>query len=193
MPAHSWTYPTTLGGETSPGQERAIGADLFQQPSADELIHGLAKRFARNVCRQVNSAIIAPRSHGQNVSQQPVGIGDRKASRFVRSRIDRDGLCRWSGRNDRAALGGWSIRSTARTCGRSCESLIAALAPPAAFAAKAATTTIPIVFIAGSIRSRLVSSRALTGRAATSPASPSSARVSAGSDLSLRASLSRMW
>ena len=67
--------------------------------------------------------------------------------------------------------------------------LIAALAPPAAFAAKAATTTMPIVF---SIRSRLVSSRALTGRAATSPASPSLARVSAGSDLS-SASLSRMW
>ena len=50
----------------SPGQQRAIGADLFQQPSADELIHGLASRFARNVCRQVNSAIIAARSRGQN-------------------------------------------------------------------------------------------------------------------------------
>src|SRR5262245_41460262 len=35
----------------SPGQQRAIGADLFQQPSADELIHGLSNRFARNVCR----------------------------------------------------------------------------------------------------------------------------------------------
>ena len=50
----------------SPGQQRAIGADLFQQPSADEPIHGVSKRFARNVCRQVNSAIIALRSRGQN-------------------------------------------------------------------------------------------------------------------------------
>src|SRR5262249_21960178 len=50
----------------SPGQERAIGADLFQQPSADELIHGLANCFARNVCRRVTSAIIAPRGRGQN-------------------------------------------------------------------------------------------------------------------------------
>src|SRR5262245_55038384 len=50
----------------SPGQERAIGADLFQQPSADELIHGLPNRFARNVCRQVNSGIIALRSRRQN-------------------------------------------------------------------------------------------------------------------------------
>ena len=30
---------------------------LFQQPSADELIHGLANGFGRNVCRQVNSAM----------------------------------------------------------------------------------------------------------------------------------------
>src|SRR5215467_2797738 len=57
----------------SPRQERAIGADLFQQPSADELIHGLSNRFARNVCRQVNSAIIAPRSRGQN---DALGIGE---------------------------------------------------------------------------------------------------------------------
>src|SRR5262249_26841668 len=41
----------------SPGQQRAIGADLFKQPSADEPIDGLSNRFARNVCRQVNSAI----------------------------------------------------------------------------------------------------------------------------------------
>jgi hypothetical protein len=46
----------------SPGQERAIGADLFQQPSADDSIHGLSNRFARNGCREVNSAIIAQRS-----------------------------------------------------------------------------------------------------------------------------------
>src|SRR6266436_4477842 len=43
-----------------------FGADLFQQPSADELIHDLSNRFARNVCRQVNSAIIAPQSRRQN-------------------------------------------------------------------------------------------------------------------------------
>ena len=57
----------------SPGQQRAIGADLFQQPSADELIHGLPNRFARNVCRQVKSAIIASRSRGQN---DELGIGE---------------------------------------------------------------------------------------------------------------------
>jgi hypothetical protein len=27
---------------------------------------GLSNRFVRNVCRQVNAAIIAPRSRGQN-------------------------------------------------------------------------------------------------------------------------------
>src|SRR5262249_59013406 len=57
----------------SPAQERAIGADLFKQPSADELTHGLSNRFARNVCRHVNSAIIAPRSRGQN---DELGIGE---------------------------------------------------------------------------------------------------------------------
>jgi hypothetical protein len=36
----------------SPRQQRAIGADLFKQPGADEFIHGLSNRFARNVCRQ---------------------------------------------------------------------------------------------------------------------------------------------
>ena len=58
----------------SPGQQRAIGVHLFQQPSADELIHGLLNRFARNVCRQVNSAIIAPRRRGQN---DELGIGEK--------------------------------------------------------------------------------------------------------------------
>src|SRR5262249_53212528 len=72
-------------GIASPGQERAIGADLFQQPSADELIHGLAKRFARNVCRQVDSAIIAPRSRGQN---DELGIGES---------CHRDPPLRWCG------------------------------------------------------------------------------------------------
>ena len=43
-----------------------MGVDLFQQPGADELIDGLAKRFTLNVCRQVYSAIIAPRSRGKN-------------------------------------------------------------------------------------------------------------------------------
>jgi hypothetical protein len=41
-------------------------ADLFEQPGANERIDGLAKRFTRNVCRQVHSAIIASRSRGQN-------------------------------------------------------------------------------------------------------------------------------
>src|SRR5438034_8548962 len=69
----------------SPGQERAIGADLFQQPSADELIHGLSNRFAGDVCRQVNSAIIAPRSRGQN---DELGIGES---------CHRDPPLRWCG------------------------------------------------------------------------------------------------
>src|SRR5215831_8226408 len=50
----------------APAQQRAVGADLFQQPGADELIDRLAKRFARYVCWQVHSAIIAPRSRGEN-------------------------------------------------------------------------------------------------------------------------------
>src|SRR6266571_2867101 len=37
-------------GPASASRRRAIGADLFQQPSADELIHDLSNRFARNVC-----------------------------------------------------------------------------------------------------------------------------------------------
>jgi len=50
------------------------GADLFQ---SDELIHGLLNRFARNVCRQVSSAIIAPRSRGQNDELGIGGFGHR--------------------------------------------------------------------------------------------------------------------
>lgn len=69
----------------SPGQERAIGADLFKQPSADELIHGLSNRFDRNVCRQVNPAIIATQSRGQN---DELGIGES---------CHRDPPLRWCG------------------------------------------------------------------------------------------------
>jgi putative ABC transport system substrate-binding protein len=47
--------------------------------------------------------------------------------------------------------------------------LIAALSPPAALAAKAATSTIPIVFRSAPIRLRSASSPASPGRAATSP------------------------
>src|SRR5262249_53544013 len=59
--------------------------DLFKQPRADELIHGLAKRFARNVCREVNASIIAPRSRGQN---DELSIGEP---------CHRDPLLRWCG------------------------------------------------------------------------------------------------
>jgi ABC-type uncharacterized transport system substrate-binding protein len=45
--------------------------------------------------------------------------------------------------------------------------VIVAVATPAAFAAKAATTTIPIVFLSPKIRSALVSSPASPGRTAT--------------------------
>jgi hypothetical protein len=44
------------------GRRRAMGVDFFQQPGVDELIDRLAKRFARYVCRQVNAAIVTPRS-----------------------------------------------------------------------------------------------------------------------------------
>jgi pimeloyl-ACP methyl ester carboxylesterase len=55
-----------IGSIASPAQQRAMGADLLQQPGADELVHCLAKRFASNVCRQVHSAISTARSRGQN-------------------------------------------------------------------------------------------------------------------------------
>ena len=67
-------------------------------------------------------------------------------------------------------------------------SLIAALAPPAAFAAKAATTTIPIVFVGALDPARPASSRASTGRGATSRALLSSVRLWVPNDLSLPAS-----
>jgi hypothetical protein len=45
----------------APDRERAGGADLLQQAGADELISSLAGRFAIDVRRQFNSAIIALR------------------------------------------------------------------------------------------------------------------------------------
>ena len=67
-------------------------------------------------------------------------------------------------------------------------SLIAALAPPAAFAAKAATTTIPIVFVGAldPVKAGLVES--LNRPGATSRALLSSVRLSVPNDLSLPAS-----
>ena len=47
--------------------------------------------------------------------------------------------------------------------------IIAAGAPPAALAAKAATSTIPIVFVSASIQSKPSSLRATTGQAAMRP------------------------
>jgi hypothetical protein len=50
----------------SPDRERTSGADLLQQAGADELIDNLSGGFALDIRRQFNSAIIAPRSRGQN-------------------------------------------------------------------------------------------------------------------------------
>src|SRR5262249_8269790 len=143
---HCWSLPTRLSNDREDEAAR---------------VHHAARRRGSGVAAGGTRA--AAGGAGGRGPQQPVGIGNRKAGRFVRSGIDRDGLCRWSGRNGRAALGGWSIRSTARTCGRTVNrrvNLIAALAPPATFAAKAATTAIPIVFLAAldRVRAGLVAS-----------------------------------
>jgi hypothetical protein len=50
----------------SPDRERAVGADLLQQAGADEFIDNRSGRFALDIRWQFNSAIIAPRSRGQN-------------------------------------------------------------------------------------------------------------------------------
>ena len=47
-------------------RERAVGADLLQQAGADEFIDNRSGRFALDIRWQFNSAIIAPRSRGQN-------------------------------------------------------------------------------------------------------------------------------
>jgi len=55
--------------------------------------------------------------------------------------------------------------------------VIATVGPPPVFAAKTATSTIPIVFVSALTRFKLVSSPASPGREATSPASPSSQQI----------------
>src|SRR5260370_42633143 len=50
----------------SPDRQRASGADLLQQASADELVNRLSGGFVFDGRRQFNSAIIALRSPGQN-------------------------------------------------------------------------------------------------------------------------------
>jgi hypothetical protein len=48
----------------APDRERATGADLLQQAGADQLVDNLSSRFAFNVRRQFDCAIIALRSRG---------------------------------------------------------------------------------------------------------------------------------
>jgi hypothetical protein len=50
----------------APDWERTRGANLLQQTGADELIDSLSGGFSIDIRRQFNSAIIAPRSCGQN-------------------------------------------------------------------------------------------------------------------------------
>ena len=52
----------------APDRERTRGADLLQQVGADELIDSLSGGFARDIRRQFNSAIFAPRSRGPQYS-----------------------------------------------------------------------------------------------------------------------------
>jgi hypothetical protein len=47
-------------------RERASAADLLQQAGAEELVDNSSGRFALDICRQLNCAIIAPRSRGQD-------------------------------------------------------------------------------------------------------------------------------
>src|SRR6516225_4897661 len=78
---------------------------------------------------------------------------------------------RWAqGQNDR-------LPALAADVVRRQVTVIATVGPPPVFAAKTATSTIPIVFVSALTRFKLVSSPASPGREATSPASPSSQQI----------------
>ena len=87
---------------------------------------------------------------GDRVPRSGVARRVRAPGGRVPSGPERNRLCRGPERGDRISLGGRPIRSTAGAGGRSGspsgDSNCRGRAPPAALAAKAATTTIPIVF-----------------------------------------------
>jgi hypothetical protein len=58
----------------APDRERATGADLLQQAGADELIDNLSGRFALDIRRQFNAAIIALRSRDRMMSCVSVSL-----------------------------------------------------------------------------------------------------------------------
>jgi len=51
--------------------------------SADELLDGLANRFARNVCRQVNAAIISASSRLTGLNGETNSLKRKKSSATI--------------------------------------------------------------------------------------------------------------